>query len=73
MSHDGRVRAWNLAAKARENLKLEGHKGEIGDVAIRDDGSIIISGHGEDDFGEVQAWTPKLAKRRLAWRDIQIW
>ncbi|GMH76163.1 hypothetical protein TrLO_g11062 [Triparma laevis f. longispina] len=43
-STDGRVRAWNLGAKAQEPLKLEGHSNRVYAVAISSDGSTVISG-----------------------------
>ncbi|GMH94663.1 hypothetical protein TL16_g12971 [Triparma laevis f. inornata] len=43
-STDGRVRAWNLGAKAQEPLKLEGHSNRVYAVAISSDGSTEISG-----------------------------
>ncbi|GMH71660.1 hypothetical protein TL16_g05712 [Triparma laevis f. inornata] len=63
-STDGRVRTWNLAANGREKLKIEGHEEEANEVAVSSDGSTIISGHGEDDFGEVRVWDAQTGEEK---------
>ncbi|GMI11254.1 hypothetical protein TrLO_g10470 [Triparma laevis f. longispina] len=60
-SGDGRVRAWNLGAKVREHLRLEGHEHGVKGVAISGDGCTIVSAS-EDK--SVRVWDAQTGKQK---------
>ena len=66
-STNGKVRAWNLGAKAQDPLKLEGHTKQVIAVAISGDGSTVISGSRADSAGSranLRVWDAQTGEQK---------